>query len=141
VMRMQWATVGGFEVEPLAWKFSPEGHGSELNKIRYQVPAPSFVEALDLRPRLRSVSLFDSAGARATFYMKEGEDYADSIELLYIREDLLQHYAREKGKRVVCICWGEREIHHSEAQEFWEDEGHPEGLKVEDTIFKSFDVI
>ncbi|WP_288381946.1 hypothetical protein [uncultured Massilia sp.] len=141
VMRLRWTTVNGYEVEPLAWTFSPEGHGSELNKLRYQVPAPSFVEANDLRPRRRSVSLFDGAGIRATFYIKNGEEYSDSTELLYVREDLLHQYAKQKGKCLVRLSWGEREVHHSISREFWDDEGHPAGLKIEDTILKSFDVV
>jgi hypothetical protein len=84
--------------------------------------------------------MFEASGRRATFYMKEGGGNSDGTELLYVHEGILQRYAEQKGKRIVCLTWGEREIHHSVSSDFWDKEGRPEGLTMNDTIFKYFDV-
>jgi len=137
---MRWVTVGGFEVEPLAWSFSWESYHSEVNQVRFYLPNPCFCEDFGLNPRMRSIGLFEPSGARATYYIKERNSYSDGAKLLYIREDLLRRYAENRGKHIVTLSWGERQVHHTIADGFWRDDSRPDDLNVDDAIFKYFQV-
>lgn len=134
----RWTTVGGFEVEALAWSFSWESYHSELNQVNFYLPTPWFCEEFGLNPRMRSISLFDRSGVRATAFVKDRENGSDSTTLLYVKEDLLKRYAEKRGKRIVCLSWGEREVHHSISEAIWRSNSLPDDLVHDDTIFKYF---
>ena len=138
--RKRWTNVGGFSVEPVAWHFAWESYHSELNQVQFYVPTPSFCEALGLRPRLRSIGLYEPSGKRATLFAKGGDSHSDSTTLLYVREDLLYRYAEMRGKRIVCLSWGERQVHHTISDAVWQHGEQSDSVTTEDTVFKRFEL-
>lgn len=73
-------------------------------------------------------------------YLKSGDSHSDSTSLLYVREDLLKRYADLHEKKLVCMGWGERQIHYSLSDSFWHTEATPEDITHNDTIFKFYEV-
>jgi hypothetical protein len=138
--RMRFQNIGGYEIEPLSWSFAWESHHSALNQVTFNLPNPWFCEQFELHSRQRSVGLFDARGKRAMHYLKSGDSHSDSTSLLYVREDLLKRYADLHEKKLVCMGWGERQIHYSLSDSFWHTEATPEDITQNDTIFKFYEV-
>lgn len=132
----RWEEVGGINVETFSWAFSWESYHSSLNQTTFTTLNPSICLKLGLKPRNRSICLFDQTGKKATFYVNEKKSWHDGARLLYLRKDLLRDYLISTGKVAVIASWGERQINHEHAHQVWEDIRKKGSLTHDDVVFK-----
>jgi hypothetical protein len=100
----------GIAVEPTCRQWAWESYHSELNQVGSVVfPAPPLAVALKLRVVGGSTDMVDQREQTATVY-REAPGPGFGSHYLYMRRDLLQSYARDRGLRLVQAVVGERSV-------------------------------
>lgn len=114
VEELSWEDVGGIDVEFLSWRFGWETYHSHLNQFTgFRVLSPWLCERFSLESRSRSINLVEPSGEPASFYLTtENEHWESGVDLLYLRQDLLETYLRDSNRTLLWIIWGERDLHH-----------------------------
>lgn len=102
----------GIPVEVPIRYWTWESYHSAMNQVGgTYVPAPALCQDLKLVNRAREWDLYDQSGHRATLFAKtRSEDPGLDCHLLFMREDLVNHYLANVGKELVWFVWGERDI-------------------------------
>lgn len=83
--------------------FVNPGHGA-------YVPSKEIALHLELSSRPQTFDMYDSKGKIASLSFDLGDHYHSGQKLMYLRQDLLDRYLRDKGKALLWIIWGERRI-------------------------------
>jgi len=100
----------GIPVEDSCRRWAWESHHSQLNQVGSLVfPAPPLAVDLKLRVAGGSSDMIDQNGKLATVYRKApGPGYG--CHFLYMRRDLVEHYAQSRGLQLVQAVAGERSV-------------------------------
>ena len=104
LLREDWHDTG-IDVEMVATEFTSGGAGTTAGlDSSYYVPSYGFARAFDLRQLPGTLNLVMLDGTYASLTFKAISPWQG--QFLYIRKDLLLHYA--DTRRVVQVAWGER---------------------------------
>lgn len=132
----QYVAKCGIKVAFLSWQFGWERHHSTINQCTFMTLSPWICSALQLRPRRRSVNLYDPTGRSATVFINGKRRWHDGAKLLYIRRDLLDSYLKRVGKVMLWISWGERQVNHELSREIWDTIHRSKGVDMDARIYK-----
>lgn len=110
----KWVETPGIRVEIPIHSHAWEGYHSILNDIGgFIVPAPAMSDYLGLSFRNQSPELLDDQGKLATIYTHFSNQSDETINLFYLRKDLLEKYLLHTKQTLVWIVWGERGMHYN----------------------------
>ena len=102
----------GIPVEDSCRRWAWESYHSQMNQVGSLVfPAPPIAVDLKLRVVGGSSDMIDENGKLATVY-REAPGPGYGCHFLYMRRDLVEHYAQSRGLQLVQAVAGERSISH-----------------------------
>jgi hypothetical protein len=91
------------------------------------VLAKEIAEFLDLCAHSQTFDLYETNGKRASITIRWGEHWHTGHDLIFLRQDLLDHYLQEKKLCLLWVVWGERRFkskNNEGLREFAEKHGH-----------------
>ena len=74
------------------------------------VPAKEIAEFLDLCSHPQTFDLYETNGKRASVTIQWGEHWHTEHDLIFLRQDLLDHYLQENNLCLLWAVWGERQF-------------------------------
>jgi hypothetical protein len=130
----------GVPIESCAYSYNWSQDDIYDNIIRFNCPSLSICDFLNLYSINRSIDFYDSQISQATMY-RAFESDSLNFNFLYLREDLLDKYLKYKGKKLVYIIWGERELHYSLVENLRNDSDISKGYQAGKHIHKKMVVL
>ncbi len=109
-----------FEVFTPIRYYNWESYHSIINRAgSCMVLAKEIAETLDLCSQPQTFDLYDKKGNRASITLRYGELYQTEHQLIFLRQDLLEHYLKEKHLQLIWRIWGERDFRSSDSKEMF----------------------
>lgn len=102
----------GIPIELPSINFTWESYHSLINQAGLaSVPSPSICDEFNLSVVPRQFDMVDASNKLASIYRRY-EDDLHSVNLLYIRKDLIDTYLQKNNISLVWAMWGERNINY-----------------------------
>jgi len=110
-----------FEAEVPVRNFSWESGRSIVNPGPHAyVPSKELCEHLNLQSRPQTFDMYDSKGRIGSIMRRYGDVWHTGHKLIYLRQDLLDRYLKDKALAMIWVIWGERRFHMKEEKELKE---------------------
>lgn len=112
-------TTKEFEILLPVMTYNWESHHSELNSAGHEtVVSKELASHLKLSDRPQTFNLFDSDGKLASQNIRYKKDYNNNHNFVFLRQDLLDKYLKDKNYKLIWGIWGERQVNFKDSREF-----------------------